>query len=111
MEKEKRKLELLAADVAIQKAQAELTSLEEALHHSNSSLPSKIRGTYDYGFTSKSSGIRIAGSNSNADSVPKSAIALAADNFLREFRDLTESVKKRLDGVEEPPKVYDFIIQ
>jgi hypothetical protein len=80
-EREERRLEFAAADLA-------LKQFEIASSRNSSNL---IRGTYDYGFTSQSNGNVVNTKNADGDAVPASAIKLAFANFAREFKNLIKS--------------------
>ena len=95
-EREQKRVELLAADLAVR-------TLESNQSKNNSQAV--IRGTYDYGFSSKSGGCDdIASKNRDGGSVPASAIALAWSNFRRELKNLLADVAHdgKLDGVSGP---------
>mmetsp|Transcript_14276 Transcript_14276/g.19520 ORF Transcript_14276/g.19520 Transcript_14276/m.19520 type:complete len:575 (+) Transcript_14276:53-1777(+) len=91
LEKERKRLELLATDVAIQQTISEINNLESSATYFENTR--RTKGTYDYGFTSKSAGNLLAGKETIAgDSVPPSAIVLATDNFRRQLIELLESI-------------------
>jgi len=94
-QKEKKKLEILACDIAIRNLENELR--EKLISASNISKPI-LTGTYDYGFSSKSTGSQIIGATSvKGSTVPPSAIFLAIDNFKRELRELVTFNEKSND--------------
>ena len=90
IEKERRKLELLANEVAIQKTMSEIARWNFTDSSSNQTS-TRSRSTYDYGFISKSAGSGLPGKESIAgNTVPASAIRLASDSFSRNLVDLTD---------------------
>ena len=94
-QKEKKKLEILACDIAIRNLENELR--DKLISTSNISKPI-LTGTYDYGFSSKSTGSQIIGVTSvKGSTVPPSAIFLAVDNFKRELRELVQFNEKSND--------------
>lgn len=89
-EREDRRIELMATEMAINRAEAELQEIEE----SDSPTSAFISGTYDYGYQSKSAGSSVEGASSVAGStVPRSALFLASDNFKRELNNLLSSFR------------------
>ena len=93
LKKKRRRLEIeiTATDLAIKRADEKRNELAV---NSLGETRSLTRGSYDYGFTSKSSGSALSGNGTFGDgSVPPSAVILAIDNFKREFAALVESIK------------------
>jgi hypothetical protein len=96
IEKERRRLELLANEVAIQKTLSEIARWNSTDFSSNQTS-TRSRSTYDYGFISKSAGSGLPGKESIAgNTVPASAIRLASDSFSRNLADLTEFFSRML---------------
>lgn len=80
-EKDKKKLELLAVNIAIRDLE---NDLKRKLVSNSISKPI-IKGSYDYGFSSKSTGSLIQGVSSVKGST---ALFLAVDNFKRELNNI-----------------------
>lgn len=96
IEKERRRLELLANEVAIQKTLSEIARWNTTDNWSNQTS-TRSRSTYDYGFISKSAGSGLPGKESIAgNTVPASAIRLASDSFSRNLADLTDFFSRML---------------
>lgn len=90
LEKERRRLELLANEVAIQKTVTEIAKWD-SLDNSSNQAYRRSRSSYDYGFISKSAGSGLPAKESIAgNTVPASAIRLASDSFLRNLADLVD---------------------
>jgi hypothetical protein len=105
-DREKKKLEALAVDIAIKELENEL---KNKLINDDSSAKTIIEGTYDYGFSSKSSGSKYTGSSSiRGSTVPPSAIYLAFDNFAREISNFINEItnnNKTTDKVRDQLKL------
>ena len=90
-EREVKRLELIAADIAI-------TKLEKELKQKHTNETNLIRGSYDYGFSSKSEGATdLTTKTADGSTVPGSAIKLALSNFKRELKCIYE------DYIYKPP--------
>ena len=100
-EKEKKKFELMATEVAIQQAQNELTNIITNKYEINTN---KSRLGNDYGFISRSSG---SVANFGNVTVPPSALYLAGDNFKRELNYLIQSfnVDANSNGLTDESKL------
>lgn len=91
-DREQRKLDLLASEIALLQAERDLLDLLAASNSSlsDSSVTSLSLG-YDYGFTSKSMGPSLTTGNAKGDAVPASAITLASKNFVLELNNILSS--------------------
>lgn len=111
-DRQRRQIQLLAADIAIDKATAELRALEAGCQ---SDIPLS-KGTYDYGFVSKSVGSAISGNSTfGSGSVPPGAVVLALDNFRREFINLIDSFnyprRKEIERQERQRRLQGYYEQ
>ena len=83
-DRDAKRSELLASNVAAQKAEIEYRDFR-SLHHHIEGSP-LTTGTYDYGFNTQSNDVLLLSKNSGlGGSVPAGIITLAITNFKREF--------------------------
>lgn len=90
-ERDKRKQDLLAADLAVRQAERDMVMLTNPVNIDDN-YDSELDAGYDYGFISKSMGPLVSTRTAEGKDMPASAVKLAIVNFKTEFGNIVKSV-------------------